>query len=265
MPYSTLRYNFWKFIIFALILFIGAQTAQASGLEYCPMPPEAHLGSTLIWYRSNRPDNMVYWHDTINKFLDEYTEPKFKENIDSECNFGHSAAAGKYCPFRVESLDNCSPGKTDRKYGFPEQKPCIFLRLNNIYDWTPRVFNETDENQISDEFERSQYQKMPDFVRDTIGYIGNPVERNIIWVSCEGKDPVDVENLGPVRYTPRRGFPAYYFPFTNVKGYQAPVVAVQFERPKTNIIINIVCKAWAKNILNDPTEQGSVQFQLLLD
>lgn len=39
------------------------------GLGFRPMPPEAHLGSTLIWYKSNRPDNMIYWHDTINKFL----------------------------------------------------------------------------------------------------------------------------------------------------------------------------------------------------
>lgn len=40
------------------------------GLGFRPMPPEAHLGSTLIWYKSNRPDNMIYWHDTVNKFLD---------------------------------------------------------------------------------------------------------------------------------------------------------------------------------------------------
>lgn len=62
----------------------------------------------------------------------EYIEPKFEENIDSECNFGHSATSGKYCPFKIEALDNCSPGKTDRKYGFPDKKPCIFLKLNKV-------------------------------------------------------------------------------------------------------------------------------------
>lgn len=40
------------------------------GLGFRPMPPEAHLGSTLIWYKSNRPDNMRYWLDTVNKFFD---------------------------------------------------------------------------------------------------------------------------------------------------------------------------------------------------
>lgn len=57
-------------------------------------------------------------------------------------------------------------------------------------------------------------------------------QRNLIWVSCEGESPADVENLGPVHYSPRRGFPAYYFPYKNVRGYQPPIVAVQFERPK---------------------------------
>lgn len=40
------------------------------GLGFRPMPPEAHLGSTLIWYKANRPDNMRFWLDTVNKFLD---------------------------------------------------------------------------------------------------------------------------------------------------------------------------------------------------
>lgn len=54
------------------------------------------------------------------------------------------------------------------------------------------------------------------------------LQRDIIWVSCEG----DAENLGPVNYSPRRGFPSHYFPFKNIKGYHPPIVAVQFERPK---------------------------------
>lgn len=48
------------------------------GLGFRPMPPEAHLGSTLIWYKSNRPDNMIYWHDTINKFLEGKFVPQTK-------------------------------------------------------------------------------------------------------------------------------------------------------------------------------------------
>lgn len=39
------------------------------GLGFRPMPPEANLGSTLVWYKSNRPDNIRYWIDTVDKFL----------------------------------------------------------------------------------------------------------------------------------------------------------------------------------------------------
>lgn len=144
----------------------------------------------------------------------------------------------------------------------------------------------------------------------------------MIWVSCEGESPADIENLGPINYSPRRGFPAYYFPFKNVKGYQPPIVAVQFENPKrkcefcliiinleshtdeeernhkheishmlktfrthlfrkrknltcftfstfshtAGVLINIECKAWAKNIKHDRAERrGSVHFELMID
>ena len=54
---------------------------------------------------------------------------------------------------------------------------------------------------------------------------------NTIWVSCEGENPADIENIGPVKYYPRRGFPGYYYPFENSEGYLSPLVAVNFERP----------------------------------
>lgn len=71
---------------------------------------------------------------------------------------------------------------------------------------------------------------------------------NTIWVSCEGENPADLENIGPVKYFPRRGFPGYYFPYQNSEGYLSPLVAVHFERPvreylqhplKANILILI--------------------------
>lgn len=40
------------------------------GLGFRPMPPEANLGSTLVWYKANRPENMRYWYNTVDKFLE---------------------------------------------------------------------------------------------------------------------------------------------------------------------------------------------------
>jgi sodium/potassium-transporting ATPase subunit beta len=52
-----------------------------------------------------------------------------------------------------------------------------------------------------------------------------------IWVSCEGENPADLENIGPISYYPRRGFPGYYFPYQNQEGYLSSLVAIHFERP----------------------------------
>jgi hypothetical protein len=50
-------------------------------------------------------------------------------------------------------------------------------------------------------------------------------------VSCEGENPADVENIGPIQYIPRRGFPGYFFPLTNKEDYLSPLVAVWFRKP----------------------------------
>jgi sodium/potassium-transporting ATPase subunit beta len=57
------------------------------------------------------------------------------------------------------------------------------------------------------------------------------LQHRIVWVDCAGENPADVENIGPVNYHPYRGFKEKYFPFTNVKGYVSPLVAVHFEKP----------------------------------
>lgn len=59
----------------------------------------------------------------------------------------------------------------------------------------------------------------------------------MVWVSCAGENPADVENIGAaIHYFPQRGFPGQYFPFENVDGYLSPVVAVYFEEPKRKYI-----------------------------
>lgn len=62
----------------------------------------------------------------------DYTDPKAVDNVDDGCGFGRPAQEGKYCPFRVQELANCAPGKTANKFGFPEKKPCVFLKLNKV-------------------------------------------------------------------------------------------------------------------------------------
>lgn len=67
----------------------------------------------------------------------------------------------------------------------------------------------------------------------------NFFQTNMVWVSCEGENPADVENIGSIQYVPRRGFPSYFFPYMNQDSYLPPLVAVFFESPRSNFIKNI--------------------------
>lgn len=69
----------------------------------------------------------------------------------------------------------------------------------------------------------------------------NSLQLNTIWVSCEGENPADQENIGPINYLPRRGFPGYFYPYENSEGYLSPLVAVHFVRPRSKYNIR-TCK-----------------------
>lgn len=73
--------------------------------------------------------------------------------------------------------------------------------------------------------------QMPEGLVHHITERGNvrPNDTSLVWVSCEGENPADRENIRAINYYPQMGFPSYYFPFTNVEGYIPPLVAVQFD------------------------------------
>lgn len=58
----------------------------------------------------------------------------------------------------------------------------------------------------------------------------------MVWVTCEGENPADIENIGSIQYLPERGFAGQYFPFKNTEGYLSPLVAVYFENPKRKLL-----------------------------
>lgn len=76
----------------------------------------------------------------------DYTDPKTADNVDDSCGFGRPADEGKYCPFKVQELSNCAPGKTSNKFGFPEKKPCVFLKLNKV---SSRMLHHLDGRRIN--------------------------------------------------------------------------------------------------------------------
>lgn len=92
-------------------------------------------------------------------------------------------------------------------------------------------------------------------------------QKRQVFVSCAGQFPKDRDVIGAIHIEPR-GFPHFYYPYTNNKGYLSPLVSVQFQDPKPGQLINVECIAWAPNIKyhgGERDRQGSVHFEVLVD
>ena len=89
----------------------------------------------------------------------------------------------------------------------------------------------------------------------------------MVWTSCEGETQADEENMGGVTYTPWQGFPGYYYPYLNQMHYLSPIVWIQLRNITPGVIIQVRCKAWARNIKHDDLNPrvGGVHFEIMMD
>lgn len=228
------------------------------GLGFRPLPPEENVESTLIWYKGTDYANFKTWTESLNEFLAVYKTPGLTpgrgQNIFN-CDYNQPPPPGQVCDVDIKGWSPCTQ---ENHYSYHRNAPCVFLKLNKIYGWIPEYYNTSTDLP----------EKMPAELKEHIQKeeTTGGKKLNTVWVSCEGENPADVENIGPVKYYPNRGFPGYFYPYENSEGYLSPLVAVHFERPGRGIIINIECKAWAHNIKHDRKDRiGSVHFELMID
>lgn len=221
------------------------------GVGFRPLSEETERGS-VIQFDTKKPAEYKYWKNLLDVFVKPYNETG---GINQKvCDFGQTPDPKKVCAVDINTFGECSPSK---EYGYNKGRPCVFLKLNKIFDWTPETYN--DINNLPD--------TMPADLVEHIKTL-NETHREQVWISCQGQHSLDKENIGPVSYYPARGFPAYYYPYRNQDGYLSPLVAVQFESVKVNELLSVECRAWAKNIIYNGSirdRMGSVTFQLFVD
>jgi len=242
------------------------------GVGFRPMPDqEKNVESTLIWINRNEEKNNSYWGQELTKFFNKYYNKTEQGENPIHCAFGGESSTPKQaCLLDISNMHKaCTKDNFNFGYEQGEGTPCVLIKLNKIYDWVPEPYNTTEAlaeargrgipNELADKIEKLIAAKDP--------------QMNTIWVSCEGENPADRENIGPLQYyAPAfkngefQGIPAYYFPFMKQDRYRAPFVFVKFMKPQYNVLIQIECKAWARNVIpNRQDRLGSVHFELMID
>ncbi|XP_023942956.1 sodium/potassium-transporting ATPase subunit beta-2 [Bicyclus anynana] len=234
----------------------GGLIGTSPGLGFRPLPPDER--STLIWYKGTGYESYKYWEDELKEFLKVYKQKGQTagagQNIFN-CNFKSPPPPGKVCDVDIRSWEPCIE---ENHFSFHKSSPCIFLKLNRIYGWRPEFYN--DVNHLPSDMPHD----LQAHIRNMTDY--NPDYVNMVWVSCQGETPADKENIGLIRYLPHPGFPGYFYPYNNAEGYLSPLVAVHLVRPKTGILINIECRAWAQNIKYSRKDRiGVVHFELMIE
>ncbi|XP_022821012.1 sodium/potassium-transporting ATPase subunit beta-2-like [Spodoptera litura] len=225
------------------------------GLGFRPLPEDVR--STLIWYKGTGYESYKYWEDQLIDFLSVYKKKGQTagagQNIYN-CDFTNLPPPGKVCDVDIRRLDPCID---ENHFSFHKSSPCIFLKLNRIYGWRPEFYEGVNDLPSDMPLDLQMH------IKNLTTY--NPNYGNMVWVSCQGETPADKENIGPISYLPFPGFPGYFYPYENAEGYLSPLVAIHLQRPRTGILINIECRAWARNIKYDRRERlGVVHFELMI-
>uniref|UniRef100_A0A1Q3FKF7 Putative sodium/potassium-transporting atpase subunit beta-2 n=2 Tax=Culex tarsalis TaxID=7177 RepID=A0A1Q3FKF7_CULTA len=224
------------------------------GLAYRPMPDDPDISGTVIEYRAANKSDVKQWVNRLDAFLAPYRDHQLPGEGQNQipCDFDTKLNPGQVCEVDVAQFTPCT---SEQGYSYNKSAPCIFVKLNKIYGWLPEFYDDVDD--------------LPeDMPTDLVDHIKSlkPKERQQVWVSCKGLSESD--DMGPVEYSNNRGFPSYYYPYTNQQGYLSPLVAVHFARPAVKTAINIECRAWAKNVMyrgGSRDRRGSIHFVLLIE
>ncbi|XP_021940079.1 sodium/potassium-transporting ATPase subunit beta-2-like isoform X2 [Zootermopsis nevadensis] len=248
---------FWAACMWGLLQTIDTDTptyvldssiiGTSPGLASRPMPPEGRE-SILTYAKVNKswvtPNN---WIPTVDKLLEEYQTTL---NNTQKCSYRNSKEDdNSVCDVDINSWGDCKPN------GSFVSNICMYFKINKVFEWKPDYYKELE----------SLPKDMPDDLKNVINntFLSYPEKKNKVWLSCEGRHEADQEHLGPVRYFPEQGFPGYFYPFRNQIGFRSPIVAMRILEPKTDVVINLECRAWARNIEHDRKEQlGMLNYKI---
>lgn len=220
-------------------------TDDASLLTVWPRPRGKHR---MIWFRhGSLPHEGREWPELtaqLKEIVTAYDPVRASRNANvTEC-FGRRPEHSKVCLFDIRAVAPECTAALD--FGYKEGSPCVFLQFSNVPSWEPAPLAQHEAAQL-----------LPAPLLPLL-------KPGLVLLQCEGDTIVDRENLGGVVYTPYQGFRTEFFPYTGHRDYMPPLVAVQFRKPSTAIVIGVRCRLWVRN---PPPANASAElfFNLLVD
>ncbi|KAI1283065.1 Sodium/potassium-transporting ATPase subunit beta [Halotydeus destructor] len=200
-------------------------------LTIIPAPQGAQ---NLISFKSGQGSEGDRWPllvKQLNETLDSYVHDG-PSNFTS-CVTSRPSLDSLTCAYPMDEIRALCKSQED--YGYPQGSPCILVQINHrqLFNFTPQVFTSDDLKNID---------QLDPLIRETYRSQGPYLE-------CKGNSPVDVETAGEIEYSAAvHEYPVNYFPYLGHGEYQAPVMAIRFNKPTTGVVIGITCKLYAKNI-----------------
>jgi len=170
-----------------------------------------------------------------------------------ECDGSDEKNNGK-CIFKTSSLGECASSP----YGFMpvagDVNPCLFLKLNKIWDFVPKGIKAAD-------VDAPEYKDMSEELKEIIRTSGDADQ---VYIDCKGRFPADVEGVGLEYFPANRAIPSYFFPFSG-GNYQSPLVAVKVTPVIKGALVHIECRAWFEGVIHSGKEKaGLTQFEVLV-
>ncbi|XP_072035019.1 sodium/potassium-transporting ATPase subunit beta-1-like [Amphiura filiformis] len=251
--YSLLA-GFW-----AVMLTIFLQTVSYDSPKWTAYVSTPALHSIIIpndqlrltWQPSDE-DSVKRITKPLNKLYEDLEKIDDTDLVDcTNLPVGSIDDGQRFCKFSVEMLGECN---NPPYFGWDTLKPCIFIRLNRVFGWTPENYETLED--------------VPDRIKNV--YMDNNIA-----VNCFPRRESDSANSN-VNFTmpfPNAGIPFGFFPYV-LGAYQMdqrdrlfqPVVAVQISLNRIEEI-NIECQAYTGNItprqgLFDTDQESRTRFYL---
>ncbi|KAL9963996.1 hypothetical protein ACROYT_G027563 [Oculina patagonica] len=148
---------------------------------------------------------------SINAFLKPYKEAvENRDNKYQNCTADEREKGSKPCAMDLSLLGPCYDNSTDFKYGYDDEQPCIFMKMNRVYNFVPEPNDGKDYVELSCKFEEG----------------GSSDQLRIL--------PSD-----------KPGFLANFYPYFAEESWLSPIAAIKVNTSSAAVIL---CEARAKNI-----------------